>query len=127
MAACSAVAAISVALLMEPLFPLGDWRWGVAAAISMLPPLFLYRREIWVHLSRIWKKSPRESGIFAAVAFEPVTANAHVNKRNQNSKERATFTLAELILALIGGAIYYLAFVHEFTETVWTHPTLSNT
>ena len=41
------------------------------------------------------------------------------------AKELAILALMALILALIGGAIYYFVFVHEPTETVWTHQTLS--
>ena len=42
-----------------------------------------------------------------------------------NAKELAALVLAALILALIGGGIYYLVFVREWTKSVWTHPTLS--
>ena len=123
--ACFTVAAIFGAFLMEPIFPLGDFRWGVAAVTVMLPALFLYRREISTHLSRIRNKSPKKIEIAAAVAFEPATANVHINKRKQDDKDLRPLVLAVLTLALIGGAIYYVVFVREPTGTVWTHQALS--
>ena len=42
-----------------------------------------------------------------------------------NGKALTVFASALLMLALIGGGIYYLVFVHEFTKTIWVHPTLS--
>lgn len=46
-----------------------------------------------------------------------------------NAKELTSLILmvliSTLISALIGYGIYYLAFVHEPTETVWVHPILS--
>ena len=32
---------------MEPLFPLGDWRWGLIALACVTPGLIGYRREVW--------------------------------------------------------------------------------
>ena len=34
------------AFLMEPFFPLGDWRWGVLAILATVPSLVLYRRQL---------------------------------------------------------------------------------
>ena len=42
-----------------------------------------------------------------------------------NAKALAILALAPLMLALIGGGIYYLVFVHDPTKTVWIHPALS--
>ncbi|MCY3656222.1 MAG: hypothetical protein OXG95_06380 [Chloroflexi bacterium] len=43
---CSAVAVVSVTFLVEPLFPLGDWRWAVVAIGAMVPVAFVYRDTI---------------------------------------------------------------------------------
>ena len=42
-----------------------------------------------------------------------------------NAKALAGLVLMALMLALIGGGIYYVVFVHDPTRTVWDHPTLS--
>ena len=61
LALCFTTATIFGAFLMEPLFPLGDWRWGIAATICMFPALFLYRREIWTFLIR--RGTPQKPGV----------------------------------------------------------------
>ena len=44
------IAILFGAFLMEPLFPLGDWRWGALALIAISPIAYSYRNEIktWI-------------------------------------------------------------------------------
>ena len=43
------ILSIGVGFLVEPLFPLGDWRWGVVIAFAALGIVFLYLPEIRQH------------------------------------------------------------------------------
>ena len=79
-----AVAAIPFGFLMEPLFLLGDWRWGVVALLCILPGLIGYRREIWRFLFPK-RTAPLENG-------EAVTASASPTV-SANGKETATLIL----------------------------------
>ena len=71
------IAAIAGAFLMEPLFPLGDWRWGVLAVVSMFPALVLYRREIAGYIARKFSRKT----IAGDVAFAPTTSSVTVKIR----------------------------------------------
>ena len=42
---CSPLVVVAAAFMMEPLFPRGDWRWGVVAVICLIP-VAAYRHEI---------------------------------------------------------------------------------
>ena len=49
---CLSVAVVAVGFWVEPLFPLGDWRWGLVAVLAMTPAAIAYRREIYGYISR---------------------------------------------------------------------------
>ena len=41
-----AVGTVGLGFLMEPLFPLGDWRWAVVVVLGYAPAMFAWRKEI---------------------------------------------------------------------------------
>ena len=41
-------AAICVAFLVEPFFPLGDWRWGALAVVALMPNAIWHYRDKWM-------------------------------------------------------------------------------
>lgn len=56
--------ACAVPYLMEPWF--GDWRWGAAAVLGLVPATIVYRREIWKFLSAsLWRRrySPKATAL----------------------------------------------------------------
>ena len=55
------ILAASVAFILEPLLPLGDWRWAIVAAIGLLVYVLSdhqMRRRIWQSTGRTLKNGP---------------------------------------------------------------------
>ena len=95
----------------EPWWPLGDWRWGVGAVVSMLCAYGVH-----LHYRHQQLKRERVSG-FTHGEFPP--------EPNENTKERRTILLIALgAAALIGGLALLKTFVPPSSPT-WTHQTLS--
>ena len=46
-----AIATTATSFLMEPLFPIGDWRWVVVIVAAFIPAAVAYRRDIWSFFS----------------------------------------------------------------------------
>ena len=42
-----------MAFLVEPWFPLGDWRWGVIAVICLIPAVVLYRDSVRARIAGV--------------------------------------------------------------------------
>ena len=44
-------ALLAIGFFVEPLFPLGDWRWLGVAVLAITPSMIVYRRQIWQFLT----------------------------------------------------------------------------
>ena len=80
---CSAVTFLALGFLIEPLFPLGDWRWGCIAFVAMLPAAVLYRRELL-------KLIPRKR-LHHSVSPDPVYIHFHVSEPSVTVTRRPRF------------------------------------
>ena len=52
------LASIFFAFLIEPLFPLGHWMWGVLCFFSLLPGAIFWRRKIQAYVIKIKRAGP---------------------------------------------------------------------
>ena len=75
------LAPVFIGFLMEPLFPLGHWAWGVLLFFSLLPSILHWRGAIWSYVSRNVLHGLKRRGIEASVTSKPMSSSAEVQKR----------------------------------------------
>ena len=74
------VAPVFIGFLMEPLFPLGHWAWGVLLFLALLPGAIYWRRTIWSYVSRAIPSQPNQVGVEASATFAPMSSRVEVQK-----------------------------------------------
>ena len=52
---CLALAIVPMGFLVEPWFPLGDWRWGVIALICLISAVMLYQDSVRSLIAGAWR------------------------------------------------------------------------
>ena len=62
------LAAIPAGYLMEPLFPYGDWRWGLLLGLCLVPGAIMYRRAIWRFLRALFGNASATPALAQGIA-----------------------------------------------------------
>ena len=53
---------------MEPLFPYGDWRWGLLLGLCLVPGAIMYRRAIWRFLRALFGNASATPALAQGIA-----------------------------------------------------------
>ena len=100
--------AIGISFLMEPLFPLGDWRWLFVIAASWIPAVVAYRTKIKVRLVRVISTTAFQSKEAETESPEQDELPLPQAQNHRNKLKDATkHTIALLFIATIAPPIMW--------------------